>query len=99
MKEKEGSCVARATLWCLLACIALGFAASAAIVIMSLRPEPGANMILMGLPFIAGPTAFCAAVSLAIAGWAAGLNRWERRAAYIGGGLAAAVFGALVILG
>ena len=89
----------RATLWCLLVCTALGFAASVAIVVMSLGPEPGANMVLMGLPLIAGPTALCAAVSLAIAGSAAGLSRWERRAAYGASGLVVVVFAALVIWG
>ena len=97
--EKRGGCLVRAMLWCLLACTALGFAASSALVVSSLRPKPGANVVLMALPCIAGPTALCAAVALVIVGSIAGLSRWERRAAYVAGGLAVAAFGALVILG
>lgn len=86
-------------MWFLVACTGLGFAASAALVAESLRPKPGANMVLMGLPLVATPTALCAAAALVLAGSAAGLGHWERRAAYVAGGLSLAVFGALVVLG
>jgi hypothetical protein len=65
----------------------------------SLRPEPGANMVLMGLPLVAGPTALCAAAALVVAVSASGLRPWERRASYGACGLAVAVFGALAVLG
>jgi GNAT superfamily N-acetyltransferase len=97
--KTAGASVARGALWFLVTCVGLGFAASAALVAESLRPEPGANMVLMGLPLVAAPTALCAAAALAVAGSASGLRRWERRAAYAACGLAAAVFAALAALG
>ncbi|OWK38360.1 hypothetical protein FRUB_07480 [Fimbriiglobus ruber] len=87
-------------LWVALAVVALGSAISAWLVILSLRPERGANMVLMGLPCVAAPVAVAALVAVGVAATGeAGLKKWERYAAWGAGGLALMVFGALAILG
>jgi hypothetical protein len=91
--------VGRGLLWFFLIGTSVGFVISIAIVVASLRPEPGANMVLMGLPLIAVPTALFTAGAVAVAGSSARLSRWERRAVYGAGGMVVAIFSALVILG
>ncbi len=89
----------RAGFWVAFACTAAGFALSAYLVALSFRPEPGANMVLMGLPCVASPTSACAAVTLWVAGTSTALGRRERRVATVAGGMALMVFVALAVLG
>lgn len=92
--------MARAMLWFALAVVGVGLVASGWLIILSLRPEPGSNMVLMVLPYIVGPVAI-------IAGPAAGialmnnerLKSWEQWSAVVAGGLALFVFGALAVMG
>lgn len=90
----------RIVFWFCLLEVGLGFAVSALLVVRSLRPEPGAGMILMGLECVALLILPCALVAVGIASNGDGvLSRWEKRAGVVAGGLALAVFGALAILG
>jgi hypothetical protein len=87
-------------LWAALVVVGLGTVASAIVVGESLRPEPGANMVLMGLPCIALPTAVAAAAAVGVVVTGPeGLSRWERRAGWAAGGLALVAFRTLAILG
>jgi hypothetical protein len=89
----------RTALWVALGVVWLGSATSSALIVLSLRPKPGANMVLTGLPCLALPTAAAAVAVWVAAGGGAELTRWERRAGWVAGGLALAVYGALAALG
>jgi hypothetical protein len=90
----------RVVLWLVLTLAGFGVAVSVWLFACSLEPTPGANMVLMGLPMVAFPTAICAATAIGIASIPGiRLSNWERRGSWVAGGLAAAVFGALFILG
>ncbi len=57
-------------------------------------------MVLMGLPLVALPTAICGLAAISIASIpGVRLAVWERRVAWVAGGLAATVFAALFVLG
>lgn len=70
---------ATAVLWCALLAVGLGLLASGWIVAEALRPKPGATMVLMALPLVAGPTLIAAATAVTLAAaWGGSQSRWER---------------------
>jgi hypothetical protein len=81
--------------WALLGTVSPGVAAATALAAASPGPEPGADMVLMGLPLLALPTC----LSGAAAEYDAELGRWERRAGYVAGGVSVLVLVPLVVLG
>jgi uncharacterized transporter YbjL len=92
--------MARAVLWVALVVVGVGFAASALVVAESLRPKPGADMVLMGLPLIALPTMVAALVTVYVVrtNWHR-LSRWERVAGYAAGVPVVLICAALAVLG
>ena len=92
--------MARLGLWSALAVVGIGTVVSGGLIAQSLRPEPGANMVLMALPCFAGPVGCAAAVSMWIAAaYPTRLRPWERGAAWVAGVFALTIFGALALLG
>ena len=90
----------RAALWIVLSLAGLGFILAMWLIICSLASEPGANMVLMGLPMIAFPTVLLATVAIGIVITnGASLTHWERLSAWLAAGLALVVFGFLFMLG
>jgi hypothetical protein len=74
----------RLSFWCVLIIALAGLGLSFTIIAKSFEPKQGANMILMGLPCVALPTA---AVSIFLIGFLHAdngrLKRWERIVAII----------------
>ena len=84
----------RVVSYVLLLLVCIGWVIVLALVISASRPEPGANMVLMGVPLVAAPMALLAGLLLAIGSTAGrSLNLWERWLFGLAGGatLAAAL--------
>ena len=84
-----------------LVLIAGGWAIVLALVISACRPEPGADMVLMGLPVVGLPMIALGGILLIIISTAAGrsMRPWERWLFGLSGGSTFAVFLLVWLLG
>jgi hypothetical protein len=68
----------RAILWGSLALVALGLGFMGWLITHALGPEPGAKLVLMGMPCVAGPTFLAAVLTVSITRVGPeGLSWWE----------------------
>ena len=90
----------RAIFYGLLTLIVAGLALCGVLLVSSRSPEPGAGMVLMGVPMIAAPVAV-SGIAVALLAWSSAdkLRPAERTVAYLAAGCTVIPFAALAMLG